>query len=140
MALNYREGDFASAVRDATDGKGVNVVLDCIGGSYLASNLASLAVDGRLVIIGLIGGARAELDLASLLLKRLHVIGSTLRTRPVSEKAEIVRAFERRFGDGLRAGRIHPVIDRVFPLDRAGDAHRVVQASEHFGKVVLKVS
>ena len=140
MAFNYREGDFAPAVREATAGKGAHVVLDSVGGSYLASNLACLAVEGRLVIIGLMGGARGDLDLASLLLKRLRVIGSTLRGRPVSEKATIVRAFEARFGDGIRAGRVRPVIDRVLPLAQAAEAHRIVQASDHFGKVALDLS
>jgi putative PIG3 family NAD(P)H quinone oxidoreductase len=139
VAINYRAGDFAPAVREAGDGKGVNVILDCIGGRYLASNTASLAVDGRLVIIGLIGGARAEIDLASLLIKRLHVIGSTLRTRAAADKSTIVRAFEARFGDALNAGRIRPVVDRVLPLAQAAAAHRVVQSSTHFGKVVLRV-
>lgn len=140
VAINYRSGDFSTAVREATGGKGVNVVLDCIGGRYLAPNLGSLAIDGRLVIIGLIGGARGEIDLASLLLKRLRVIGSTLRARSVEDKAAIVRAFEQRFGAALAAGRIHPVIDRVLPLEQAGEAHRVVQSSVHFGKVALRVA
>ena len=140
VAINYRSGDFSTAVREATGGKGVNVVLDCIGGRYLAPNLGSLAIDGRLVIIGLIGGARGEIDLATLLLKRLRVIGSTLRARSVEDKAAIVRAFEQRFGAALAAGRIHPVIDRVLPLEQAGEAHRVVQSSVHFGKVALRVA
>ncbi len=138
-AINYRSGDFAAAVRDATGGAGVNVVLDCVGGRYLTGNLASLAVDGRLVVIGLIGGTRGELDLASLLLKRLRVIGSTLRGRSNADKAAIVDAFLRRFGAALEAGRVRPVIDRVLPLDRAAEAHRAMQASEHFGKIVLRV-
>ncbi|HUI26260.1 MAG TPA: NAD(P)H-quinone oxidoreductase [Candidatus Kryptonia bacterium] len=140
VAINYRDGDFADAVRAATDGNGVNVVLDSIGGRYFTSNLTALAVDGRLVIIGLMGGAKVDANLATLLLKRVHVIGSTLRTRSVEQKAGIVRAFEQRFGGALAAGRIRPVIDRVLPLAQAGEAHRIVQASEHFGKVVLKVA
>jgi tumor protein p53-inducible protein 3 len=139
VAINYQAGDFAPAVREATGGSGVHVVLDCIGGRYLAANLSSLAVDGRLVIIGLIGGARAEADLASLLIKRLHIIGSTLRARLPSDKAAIVRAFLDRFGGALEAGRIRPTIDRVLPLAEAAEAHRVVQSSVHFGKVVLRV-
>jgi NADPH:quinone reductase-like Zn-dependent oxidoreductase len=99
-----------------------------------------LATDGRLVIIGLMGGARAEINLAALLLRRLRVIGSTLRARPVAAKAEIVSGFLRRFGDALQAGRIKPIIDRVLPLGQAAEAHRVVQSSVHFGKVVLRVS
>jgi putative PIG3 family NAD(P)H quinone oxidoreductase len=139
VAVNYRTADFAAQVREATGGKGVDVVLDSIGGKYLASNLDCLAVDGRLVIIGLIGGAKAEINLAMLLLRRLQVIGSTLRTRSAADKAEIVSRFLARFGDALDAGRIKPVIDRVLPLEQAAEAHRVVQASVHFGKVVLRV-
>jgi len=139
VAIDYRAGDFAPAVREATGGAGVNVVLDSIGASYLTSNLECLAPGGRLVLIGLMGGVTSEINLAALMLKRLHVIGSTLRARPLDEKAEIVRAFLDRFGDALRAGRLRPPIDRVLPLERAADAHRAVQASEHFGKVVLKI-
>lgn len=139
VAWNYREGDFAPAVRDATGGLGVNVVLDSIGGSLLASHLASLAVGGRLIVIGLMGGPRGEIDLATLLLRRIHLIGSTLRARPAAEKASIVAAFDARFGEAIRVGRIRPVIDRVLPLAEAAEAHRVVQASEHFGKVALAV-
>jgi len=139
VAINYRDGDFAAKVREATDGRGVDVVLDHIGGKYLAGNIECLAVDGRLVIIGLVGGAKAEINLAMLLLRRLQVIGSTLRTRSVADKAEIVARFLEQFGAALAAGRIKPIIDRVFPLEQAAEAHRVVQSSVHFGKVVLRV-
>jgi putative PIG3 family NAD(P)H quinone oxidoreductase len=139
VAINYRAGDFSAQVREATGGRGVQVVLDSIGGKYLASNLDCLAVDGRLVIIGLIGGAKAEINLAPLLLRRLRVVGSTLRARPVAEKAQIVARFLERFGEAFTAGRIKPVVDRVLPLEQAAEAHRVVQSSVHFGKVVLAV-
>ncbi|HVO23552.1 MAG TPA: NAD(P)H-quinone oxidoreductase [Candidatus Margulisiibacteriota bacterium] len=139
VAINYRASDFAPQVREATGGTGVNVVLDSIGGKYLAANLECLALDGRLVIIGLIGGAKADINLAMLLLRRLRVIGSTLRTRSAADKAAIVSHFVERFGDALNAGRIKPVIDRVLPLEQAAAAHRVVQSSVHFGKVVLRV-
>ena len=139
VAINYRDGDFAPAVRAATNDKGVDVVLDAIGARYLESNLAALAMNGRLVVIGLMGGNRAELDLAGLMVKRQQVIGSTLRVRPAVEKAAIVAAFLSRFGAALDAGRIRPVIDRVLPLAEAGDAHRIMKASEHFGKLVLRV-
>jgi putative PIG3 family NAD(P)H quinone oxidoreductase len=140
VAINYRDGDFATAVRESTGGRGVDVVLDSIGGRYLSSNLSSLAVGGALIVIGLIGGARGEIDLAALLMKRLRVIGSTLRGRPVAEKASIVRAFEARFGEALRAGRLRPVVDRVLPLANAAEAHRIMQSSVHFGKVALQVA
>ena len=139
VAVNYRDTDFAQVVRDATGGRGVDVVLDSIGARYLAPNVASLAPGGALVLIGLMGGARGEIDLAALMLKRARVVGSTLRTRPIEEKATIVRAFETRFGEALRTGRLRPVIDRVFRLGEAAEAHRLVQSSVHFGKVVLRI-
>ena len=139
VAINYRDGDFAPKVEDATGGAGVNVVLDSIGARYLEGNLAALGVDGRLVIIGLMGGMRAEMDLARLMLKRLRVIGSTLRTRSPAEKAAIVAAFLERFAAPLAAGTLRPVLDRVLPLAQAGEAHRIMKASEHFGKIGLRV-
>jgi len=140
VAVNYRTGDFAAEVKEATGGRGVDVVLDSIGAPYLEKNLASLDVGGKLVLIGLMGGAKAEINLGSLLVKRLHVIGSTLRARPVEEKAAIVSGFLDRFGAKLASGEIAPVVDRVLPLESAPDAHRLLKASEHFGKVVLKVA
>ena len=138
-AIDYKASDFAEGVKSWTDGRGVDVILDSIGGRYLAANLASLALDGRLVLIGLMGGAKAEIDLGALLMRRLQVLGSTLRTRSVEEKAQIVSAFQARFGEALATGRIGPVVDRVLPLADAAEAHRVLEASEHFGKVVLTV-
>jgi putative PIG3 family NAD(P)H quinone oxidoreductase len=140
LAVNYRTESFRETAREATGGAGMDVVLDSIGAPYLADNLASLAAGGRLVVIGLMGGAQAELNLGALLVRRLAVIGSTLRTRPVAEKAAIAAGFRARFGADLEAGRIRPVVDRVLPFSRAGDAHRLLQASEHFGKVVLTPS
>jgi len=140
VAINYRTQKFADRVREATDGRGVDVVLDSIGAPYLDGNLASLAIGGRLVLIGLMGGAKVEANLAVLLAKRASVIGSTLRTRPVEEKAAIVAGFQRRFGADLAAGRIRAIVDRVLPLARAADAHRAMKASEHFGKIVLAVA
>ncbi|MGE3499617.1 MAG: NAD(P)H-quinone oxidoreductase [Candidatus Binatia bacterium] len=140
VAINYREGDFAPKVREATGGKGVEVVLDSIGAPYLAGNLAALAVEGRLVAIGLLGGARAEIDLAGLLMRRQRLIGSTLRSRSPAEKTAIVAAFRERFGAALDAGRLRPVLDRVLPLAEAAEAHRLMKASEHFGKIGLRVA
>jgi len=139
VAINYRDGDFAATAREATGGTGVDVVLDSIGARYLEGNLSALGVDGRLVIIGLMGGTRAELDIAGLMLKRLRVIGSTLRTRSHAEKAAIVAAFLERFGAALAAGTLRPVLDRILPLFQAGEAHRIMKASEHFGKIGLRV-
>lgn len=138
-AIDYTAGDFADAVLARTDGHGVDVILDHIGAAYLAQNLRALGVDGRLVEIGIMGGAHAELDLSRLLMRRQSVIGSTLRSRPVAQKADIVRAFLARFGDALAAGRLRPPVDAVLPLADAPEAHRRMQASTHFGKIVLRV-
>ena len=138
LAVNYNEGDFVAGAREATGGRGVDVVLDSIGAPYLKRNLAALATGGRLVLIGLMGGAKAEIGLAPLLMGRLQLIGSTLRARPVEEKAAIVAAFQARFGPALERGEIRPIIDRVLPLGQVGEAHRVIKASEHFGKIVLR--
>jgi putative PIG3 family NAD(P)H quinone oxidoreductase len=139
VALNYREGEFAQKVLDATQGKGADVILDSIGAPYLSQNLTCAATGGRLVMMGLMGGARAEINLALLLQKRVTLIGSTLRVRPVEEKAEIVEAFLARFGDALAKGALRPIVDRVLPLSEAQTAHDILQASTHFGKVVLQV-
>ncbi|MCX8072245.1 MAG: NAD(P)H-quinone oxidoreductase [Candidatus Binatia bacterium] len=139
VAIDYRSQAFADVVREVTRGEGVHVVLDHIGAKYLEGNLNSLANDGRLVIIGLMGGAKAELNLAPLLTRRLSIFGSTLRTRSVADKARIVSAFREQFGRELEAGQIRPVIDSVFPLERVAEAHRRVQSSQHFGKVALRV-
>jgi putative PIG3 family NAD(P)H quinone oxidoreductase len=139
-AIDYRTEDFAARVAELTDGRGVGVVLDHVGAPYLEKNLAALSLGGRLVEIGLMGGAKAELNLGTLLLRRLSVIGSTLRSRPVEEKARIVREFLARFGAALAAGRIRPVVHATLPLADAGEAHRLVKSSAHFGKVVLRVS
>jgi len=139
VAINYRSGDFRKSVLEATEGQGVDVVLDSIGAAYLADNLGSLKVGGRLLVIGLMGGAKAELAMGALLARRLQIIGSTLRTRPVGEKAAIAQGFVERFGNALATGEIAPVIDRVLPLADAAQAHRVMQASDHFGKIVLRV-
>ncbi len=138
-ALNYRSEDWALAAREATGGRGVDVVLDSIGASYLDGNLQALADDGALVVIGLMGGAKTEIPLGVLLARRLKVIGSTLRTRSAGQKAAIVAAFRTRFGADFDAGRIRPVIHRVFPLADAPEAHRMLKASSHFGKVVLRI-
>lgn len=139
VAINYATGDFAKSIADHTQRRGVDVILDSIGGPYLEPNLASLAIGGRLVLIGLMGGARSEINLGQLLTRRLAIIGSTLRARPLEEKARLAAAFADRFGTALDDGTIFPVIDRVLDLADAREAHRVLKASEHFGKVVLRV-
>jgi putative PIG3 family NAD(P)H quinone oxidoreductase len=142
LAFNYKElgGRFAPSVREATGRRGVAVVLDSIGASYLAQNVEVLGVGGRLVIIGLMSGARAELDLGAALMKRITIIGSTLRARPVEEKATIVAFFRERFGAAVDRGELRPIVHAVLPLAEAQRAHEMLEASEHFGKVVLRVS
>ena len=133
LAINYKTEDFAERAR------GTDVVLDHIGAQYLPRDLQALNVGGRVVIIGSMGGSgRVEVDVGAILGKRQQIIGSTLRARPNVEKVAIVASFIARFGEDLRAGRIKPVIDRVFPLEQAAEAHRAM-AGDHFGKIVLRV-
>ncbi len=132
-AINYKTEDFAQRAR------GANIILDHIGAPYLLRDLAALAVDGRAVMIGSMGGGdKVEIDVGLLLHKRQQIIGSTLRARAKEEKARIVAAFIAEFGDDLRAGRIRPVIHRVFSLEQAAQAHREM-AGDHFGKIVLRM-
>ena len=138
-AIDYRREDFPARIAELTAKRGVDVILDHIGAKYLEQNLRSLAVGGRLVEIGLMGGAQTEVNLGLLLVRRLAIIGSTLRSRSIAEKAAIVRALRDRFGDSLAAGRLRPVIHSVLPLAEAGAAHRLMKSSEHFGKIVLHV-
>jgi len=138
--INYKTEDFVARVKALTDGQGVGVVLDHLGATYLPRNLSALAAGGRLVEIGLMGGAKSEINLAELLTRRLAVIGSTLRSRPVDEKARIVAGLRERFGAALTAGRLKPVVDRVLPLADAATAHRLMQENAHFGKIVLRVA
>lgn len=138
-ALDYSKGEFAAAVLEKTGGAGVDVALDSIGAPYLAQHLTCLKLGGRLVLIGLMGGARAEINLGFVIAKRLSIIGSTLRARPVAEKAEIVRGFRAVFGAALEAGKLRAIVDQVLPLGEAQRAHERVEASTHFGKVILRV-
>jgi putative PIG3 family NAD(P)H quinone oxidoreductase len=138
-AFNHRQDDFLASALDATDGHGVDVVLDCIGGAYLERHLDVLAPYGRLVVIGLQGGANAELDLSRLMRKRLSITGSTLRARPIDEKGRIIEAFVRRFGPDLVTGSISPIVYRVMPLEEVSEAHRLLAAGEIFGKLVLEM-
>jgi NADPH:quinone reductase-like Zn-dependent oxidoreductase len=140
VAINYKSGPFAAAVKTATNGRGVDVILDSIGGAYLAPNLEALAHSGRLVLIGLMKGARSEIDLAAVLRRHLKLIGSTLRTRSEKEKAQIVAALLARFGDALEAGRLRPPIYKVVPMANVAEAHRMMAASEHFGKIILRIA
>jgi putative PIG3 family NAD(P)H quinone oxidoreductase len=139
VLVNYREEDFVAVVREATDGRGADVVLDVIGAKYLARNIDLLAPGGRLVVIGLQGGRRAELDLSALMAKRAALIAATLRSRTDEEKATIVAAVREYVWPLIESGDVRPVIDRVLPMSEAAEAHRVVEAGEHVGKVLLAV-
>jgi NADPH2:quinone reductase len=136
-AINYRTEDFVAVVRELTDGRGVDVVLDLVGGPYLGRNLEALAVDGRLVVIGLLGGHRAELSLVPILRRRLTLTGSTLRPRSVAEKAAIARALKAQVWPLIEAGQLRPVIFSTFPLPEAAAAHRMMEEDTHIGKLVL---
>ena len=139
VAINYRDEDFVARVAEETDGHGVDVVLDNMGAAYLPRNIASLAVGGRLIVLGLQGGRRGELDLGALLTKRATVHAAGLRARPVREKATIVAETAMAVWPFVEAGQVRPVIERVLPLDEVVEAHRLVESSAHIGKVVLRV-
>ncbi len=140
VAINYRSGPWAPKVMTATSGRGADIILDSIGALYLEQNIQALAQGGRMILISLMKGAKAEIDLMPVLRRHLRIIGSTLRSRSPSEKAEIVSAFIGRFGAALEAGRLRPPIHKTLPLSEVAQAHRIMQASEHFGKIVLRVS
>ena len=139
VAIDYRTQDFVAVIRETTAGRGVDVVLDIIGGDYLPRNIDALAMNGRLVQIGLIGGARAQLNLGPVLQRRLTITGSTLRARTVEEKGALAAEVERHVWPLLASGAVAPVIDRTFPLSHAADAHRAIEAGTHIGKVVLTI-
>jgi len=137
LGINYREQDFAEEVLRATDGKGVDVILDVIGAEYWERNLRALAVKGRMVVVGLMGGTGASTNLGVLLQKRLQVRGTTLRARPMEEKATATRAFEKSVLPHIASGRVKVVIDRVYALRDAAEAHAYMATNANFGKIVL---
>ncbi|MFE0378615.1 NAD(P)H-quinone oxidoreductase [Streptomyces inhibens] len=139
ILIDYREQDFVQEIRKATDGKGADVILDIIGAKYLQRNVKALAVSGRLAIIGLQGGVKAELNLAALMAKRAAITGAGLRARPLSEKAAIVAAVREHVWPLISNGQVRAIVDRTLPMADAAEAHRVVDASAHVGKVVLTV-
>jgi len=139
-AINYREQDFATVIAEQTAGQGVNVILDIMGGSYLNGNISALGMDGRLVMIGFLGGARAnDIDLLAILGKRAVVTGSLLRARTSAEKAAIADQLREHVWPVLAAGRCLPIIDKVYPLADAAKAHAHMEAGDHIGKIVLKI-
>ncbi|MEV4117274.1 NAD(P)H-quinone oxidoreductase [Micromonospora sp. NPDC049645] len=135
--IDYREQDFVEEVHRITDGRGVDVVLDIVGASYLGRNVSALATGGRLVVIGMQGGRKGELDLGALLTKRASVAATSLRSRPLAEKTEIVQGVRDEVWPLIEAGRIRPIVDRRLPMTEAAEAHRLVESSDHFGKVLL---
>ena len=137
VVIDYREETFEEVVADHTDGRGVDVILDNMGAKYLARNLDALADSGRLVIIGMQGGTRAELDINTLMRKRAAVVGTTLRSRPVEGKSAICASVVEHIWPLVAGGYVHPVIDVVLPLDRVAEAHRRMDSGEHAGKILL---
>jgi NADPH2:quinone reductase len=139
-AINYREEDFVEAVLAATDKHGADVILDMVGGEYVARNFKAAARDGRIVNIAFLQGSKVEINLLPLMLKRLTLTGSTLRPRSVEEKAEIARALEEHIWPHIAAGRIRPVIHQTFPLREAAAAHALMDSGAHIGKIILEVA
>ncbi|HUA28024.1 MAG TPA: NAD(P)H-quinone oxidoreductase [Streptosporangiaceae bacterium] len=137
LAINYASDDFVEAVLDFTGGRGADVILDIMGASYLPRNLEALATDGRLEVIGTLGGSRGELDLGLLMRKRASIQSASIRARPPAEKAAIVAGVREHVWPLIEAGSVQPVIDRVLPLAQAPEAHRLVEASAHVGKILL---
>lgn len=137
--INYREQDFVAEVKKATDGAGADVILDNMGAKYLDRNVRALAVNGRLAIIGMQGGVKGELNIGMLLSKRAAISATSLRARPLGEKAAIVAAVREHVWPLLDAGHIRPIVDREIPMNDAAEAHRVVEESGHIGKVLLVV-
>ncbi len=138
-AINYRSEDFVAVIREATGGRGVDVVLDMVGGDYIARDVEIMAVDGRHVSIAFLQGSKVSLNMAPVMTKRLTLTGSTLRARPVAEKGRIAAALREQVWPLLESGAIKPQIHRVFPLEQAEDAHRLMESSAHIGKIVLAV-
>jgi NADPH2:quinone reductase len=139
-AINYRTEDFEAVVKEATGGRGVDVILDMVGGDYVGKELKSLADGGRLVFIAFLGGMKATVDLNELMRRRLTMTGSTLRPRDNAFKAAVAASLEREVWPLVAAGRVKPVIHATFPLARACDAHALMETSAHIGKIVLEVA
>lgn len=135
--IDYRQEDFAERILEITSGKGVDVILDIVGGQYLARHLDILSTRGRLVLIGLLGGSKAEIPLGTLLTKRLRIIGSVLRSRTIEEKAALTQLFKERVVPLVESSKVHPVIDRIYPIHAAEEAHQYMLEGRRFGKIVL---
>jgi NADPH:quinone reductase len=139
-AINYKKENFASVIKEITDGKGVDVILDMIGGDYVQPNIKSLAADGRLVMINMMLGNSVQVDLSAVMSKRLTITGSTLRSRDAAFKSAIAKNLEHTIWPLLAGGRIKPIINSVFPLEKAADAHALMESGDLIGKVVLKIA
>ena len=140
FVINYQEQEFAKEVKRLTEGIGANVILDHIGASYLQSNMKALATGGTLVVIGVTGGAKSEINLALMMVRRQRVVGSALRSRSIVEKAEIISDFTKFVMPLMERREIVPLIYKIMPLEAASEAHRIMEASTHFGKIVLQVA
>lgn len=138
VGVDTSDGSFAGAVKEATDGQGVAAILDLVGGDYFEENLASLATLGRQVVVGTVAGTTARLDLGTLLRRRITLVGTALRNRPLHEKITATALFERQVVPLLASGAVAPVIDRVLPMEEAAEAHRLMESNETFGKLVLR--
>ena len=137
--IDYRHEDFVAVARELTGGRGVDLILDMVGGTYLARDIRALAPEGRLVMIAHLTGAKAELNFAQVMVKRLTITGSTLRPQSIEAKARIAAALRREVWPHLESGRLRPVMDRIFPLEEAAAAHARMESSAHIGKIVLAV-
>ncbi len=139
LAINYKEEDFVEAVKEATGGKGVDVILDMVGGDYIPRNIKVLAEDGRLSFIAFLGGPKSEVNFAAVMMKRLTITGSTLRARPVAVKAALAADLKAKVWPLLEAGKVAPVMAASFPLAEAAKAHALMESSGHIGKIVLTI-
>ena len=139
VAINYKTQDFVEEVKKATNGKGVDVILDMVTGTYLQREIDCLADDGRIVVIAIMGGSKSEVNTGQILRRRLTVTGSTLRPRPVAFKRQIAKQLYEQVWPLLNSGKLKPVIYKTFPLEQAADAHRLMELSEHVGKIILTV-
>ena len=135
--INYRDGDFVAAVRELTGGRGVDVILDMVGGDYFARNIDALAIEGRLVEIATLHGVKAELNIQTIMARRLTITGSTLRPRPVADKGAMAAELRQHVWPLLETGAVQPVVHATFPLRQAAEAHRVMESSAHIGKLLL---
>jgi NADPH:quinone reductase-like Zn-dependent oxidoreductase len=140
VPIDYRSQSFRDVVRRETRGQGVDLILDLVGAAYWSDNVASLATRGRVVLVGLVGGTMAQLNLGALLRRRIHVIGTVMRSREPEEKADLAGRVSEALLPRFEEGQLRPVVDRVFPLDQAAEAHRLMEDNRNLGKIVLKVS